>query len=119
MNKDYYRTLGLMPDASLEEIKRAYRRLAMRYHPDRNGSSSESEDRLKDINEAYQILGDKEKRKHYDQLLLITTKYYPFYKQGINEDIVTLSRTFSPRGRNSGKVGGCRRRGLGKWSCRK
>jgi len=58
---DYYMTLGLTPDSSAEEIKKVYRKLAMQYHPDRNGGNPESEERLKEINQAYQILGDEER----------------------------------------------------------
>ena len=66
LTRDYYRTLGLELDASAEEIKKVYRRLALKYHPDSNGGNLDSEDRLKEINEAYHILGDEEKRRLYD-----------------------------------------------------
>jgi len=56
VTRDYYSTLGLAPDSSAEEIKKAYRKLAMQYHPDTNGGNPEGEERLKGINEAYQIL---------------------------------------------------------------
>ena len=61
--RDYYRTLGLTLEASEQDIKKAYRKLAMHYHPDRNGGNSESEERLKEINEAYRILGDEKKEE--------------------------------------------------------
>lgn len=64
--KDYYEILGLSRDASDEEIKRSYRRLAMKYHPDRNPNKKEAEERFKEINEAYAVLSDKEKRRQYD-----------------------------------------------------
>ena len=64
--KDYYRLLGVEREASDEEIKKAYRKLAMAYHPDRNQNKPSCEEQLKDINEAYQVLGDEEKRRHYD-----------------------------------------------------
>jgi len=64
MNKDYYKILGVSEDASEEEIKRAYRKLAHQYHPDKKGGS---EARFKEINEAYQTLSDREKRRQYDQ----------------------------------------------------
>lgn len=65
--KDYYKTLGVEPDASADDIRRAYRKLARKYHPDRNKESG-SEDRFKEVGEAYEVLKDAEKRKQYDQL---------------------------------------------------
>ena len=64
--KDYYQILGVSRDASLEEIKRAYRRLALKYHPDKNPGDKEAEERFKEINEAYAVLSDPEKRRQYD-----------------------------------------------------
>lgn len=66
--KDYYQILGVSKNASFEEIKKAYRKLAMIYHPDRNQGDKESEEKFKDINEAYDVLSDAEKRKKYDLL---------------------------------------------------
>jgi curved DNA-binding protein len=66
--KDYYKTLGIECGASSAEIKRAYRKLAMQYHPDRNPGDKRSEELFKEINEAYQVLSDPEKRTRYDQL---------------------------------------------------
>jgi molecular chaperone DnaJ len=63
---DYYETLGVGREASEEEIKRAYRRLAFQYHPDRN-KDSQAEDRFKEINEAYEILSDPQRRATYDR----------------------------------------------------
>jgi curved DNA-binding protein len=65
-NKDYYKILGLKKDAAEEQIKKSYRRLAMKYHPDRNPGNKASEEKFKEINEAYAVLSDKEKRKQYD-----------------------------------------------------
>jgi len=65
--KDYYNILGVKRDASEQEIKRAYRRLARKYHPDVNPGDKSAEDRFKKINEAYEVLSDKEKRQKYDQ----------------------------------------------------
>ncbi len=65
--KDYYETLGVKRDATDAEIKSAYRKLARKYHPDVN-KTKEAEEKFKDINEAYEVLGDKQKRQRYDSL---------------------------------------------------
>jgi len=65
--KDYYKILGVDRNASAEEIKKAYRKLALKYHPDRNPDDKEAEEKFKEINEAYQVLSDPEKRAKYDQ----------------------------------------------------
>ena len=66
--KDYYQVLGVDRNASEKEIKRAYRRLARQFHPDVNPDDKQAEEKLKEINEAYEVLGDPEKRVKYDQL---------------------------------------------------
>ncbi len=65
--EDYYQTLGVKRDASSDEIRRAFRQLARRYHPDVN-KDQEAEDKFKQINEAYEVLGNEEKRQKYDTL---------------------------------------------------
>ncbi|QLB13214.1 molecular chaperone DnaJ [Bisgaardia hudsonensis] len=65
--RDYYEVLGIQKGADEKEIKRAYKRLAMKYHPDRTKGDKESEEKFKEINEAYEVLADKEKRSAYDQ----------------------------------------------------
>lgn len=65
--RDYYEVLGVPRNASQEEIKRAFRRLALKYHPDRNPGDKEAEEKFKEINEAYQVLSDPEKRARYDR----------------------------------------------------
>lgn len=66
--KDYYRDLGVAKNASPEEIKAAFKKLALKYHPDRNQDDKSAEDKFKQINEAYQVLSDPKKRQRYDQL---------------------------------------------------
>lgn len=66
MNKNYYDVLWVNKTASEEEIKKAYRKLAMKYHPDRNKGDKTVENKFKEINEAYWVISDKEKRKQYD-----------------------------------------------------
>jgi curved DNA-binding protein len=66
--KDYYKILGVSKTASEEEIKKAYRKLAMKFHPDRNPGDKSAEEKFKEINEAYEVLGDPQKRARYDQL---------------------------------------------------
>ncbi len=66
--KDYYKILGVDRKASEKEIKRAYRKLAVKYHPDKNPGDKAAEERFKEINEAYEVLSDPEKRAKYDQL---------------------------------------------------
>ena len=66
--KDYYKILGIARDAGPDDIRKAYRKLAMQYHPDRNPGDKQSEEKFKEINEAYQVLNDPQKRAHYDRL---------------------------------------------------
>ena len=67
MKKDYYEVLGVNRNASLEEIKKSYRRLARQYHPDANPGNKDTVEKFKEINEAYQVLSDTEKRTTYDR----------------------------------------------------
>ncbi len=106
--KDYYSILGVAKNASDEEIKKAYRKLAMKYHPDRNPNKKEAEERFKEINEAYAVLSDKEKRKQYD-----TFGAEGFQQRFTQEDIFRgfdfdeiLSGLFGSRGRREFRYGG-------------
>ncbi len=72
--RDYYEVLGVQKDASADQIKSAYRKLAMKYHPDRNPDNPEAKDKFSEISEAYEVLSNPEKRQRYDQ----------FGHQGVN-----------------------------------
>lgn len=79
---DYYKTLGAKKDSTPAEIKKAYRKLALRYHPDKNKGDKKSEAKFKEINEAYAVLSDPEKKKQYD--MFGSTDFHQRYSQ---EDI--------------------------------
>src|SRR5437763_12191919 len=64
---DYYKALGVSKNATPDEIKKAYRKLARQYHPDRNSGDKKAEERFKEISQAYDVLSDAEKRKAYDR----------------------------------------------------
>src|ERR1700710_1426513 len=66
--QDYYATLGVAKNASADDLKKAYRKLAMQFHPDRNPGDKQAETRFKELNEAYDVLKDDQKRGAYDRL---------------------------------------------------
>ena len=65
--RDYYEVLGLQKGATDDEIKKAFRKLAMKYHPDKNPGDKEAEEKFKEINEAYAVLSDPEQKSKYDR----------------------------------------------------
>src|ERR1700678_4443780 len=93
--KDYYETLGVARGASEGDIKKAFRRLAREYHPDVAKDKKKAEEKFKEINEAYEVLGDSAKRKKYDEL-------GPNWKSGAE---------FRPRPGHGGPPGGWNFRG--------
>jgi curved DNA-binding protein len=78
--KDYYKILGVNKNASQDEIKKAFRKLAVKYHPDKNPGNKEAEAKFKEINEANEVLSDPDKRKRYDEL----GANWKYYQQGGN-----------------------------------
>ncbi|HAO68294.1 MAG TPA: septum site-determining protein MinC, partial [Verrucomicrobiales bacterium] len=66
--KDYYKSLGVSKRASADDIRKAFRKLAREYHPDVSGNKPGAEDKFKEINEAYEVIGDPDKRQKYDSL---------------------------------------------------
>jgi curved DNA-binding protein CbpA len=117
--KDYYKVMGLPHEASGEEIKKAYRGLVLQYHPDRNQGDPVCEDRLKEVNEAYQVLGDEEKRSMYD-LSYRRSFFKPVYDQEDSDDgSIEILRRFACAGFRMRGLGACKGMGLGKRGCRK
>jgi molecular chaperone DnaJ len=120
-SKDYYQILNVNQDASAEDIKKVFRGLAMQYHPDRNPENiKDSEAKFKEINEAYEVLGDLERRRQYDRIL---SSYPPgtmpgediFNKDTELDSTLEMLRRYAGmgfiiRGMSWGKPWGCGRR---------
>ena len=119
--RDYYEVLGVKKGASIEELKKAYRKLAVKYHPDKNPGDKTAEDRFKEINEAYAVLSDPKKKEQFDQFG--SNNFHQRYSQedifkGFNVDDLfkdqgfgtddIFSRLFGGAMRNQGRGGGGR-----------
>ncbi len=96
--RDYYEVLGVRKDASEDEIKKAYRKLAMQYHPDRNTNDKQAEEKFKEVAEAYEVLKDPEKRQRYDRFghSGLRGAYEGF--AGFDFDLADALRTFMSEG---------------------
>jgi curved DNA-binding protein len=101
--KDYYKILGVEKSASVDEIKKAYRKLALKYHPDKNPNNKASEDKFKEINEANEVLSDPEKKKKYDEL---GANFNQYRQQGSREDSFDWSKWTAGNQRGSGSFSG-------------
>ena len=116
IKRDYYEVLGVSRSASAEELKRAYRKLALQFHPDRNPNDPQSEARFKEINEAYEVLSDQSKRQRYDNFGHAGTQGIPGFdfggtgfgyladsflpklrEQGVSEETITQLTVDNPR----------------------
>jgi DnaJ-class molecular chaperone len=117
--KDYYQLMGLSREATGEEVRKAYRKLVMEHHPDRNRNDPDCEGRMKEINEAYQVLGDEEKRRQYDLLRQHSFNRHMYYQEDLADDLVEILRAFAGVGFGMRGLGGCKGRGLGRKGCRR
>jgi len=112
---DYYKVLGVDKSASPEDIKKAFRKLAVKYHPDRNPGDKSAEDKFKELNEAYAVLSDPKKKEEYD-----TFGSSGFHKQYTQEDIFRnfdFGGTFKDMGMGDGEDIFSRLFGFGKGGC--
>jgi len=105
MAKDYYAALGLEKTATADQIKKAYRKLAMKYHPDKNPDDKKAEERFKELTEAYAVLSDPEKKKQYDQFG-DTGFHQRFSQEDIfrNVDLGDIFREFGFGGRGNDDI---------------
>ena len=107
--RDYYEVLGVSRQASAQDLKSAYRKLAMQYHPDRNPGDKAAEDRFKEASEAYEVLSDPEKRGHYDRFghSAMPFDFGGFNSSGINDVLSEIfGDIFGGRSRRGGRARG-------------
>ncbi len=102
--KDYYKTLGVDKKATQDEIKKVYRKLAVKYHPDKNPGDKKAEEKFKEISEAYDVLSDAEKRKKYDTLGSDWQQYAQAGQRGNAGDYFN-SQQYARQGRGQGQGG--------------
>ena len=100
--KDYYKILGVDKNASQEDIKKAFRKLSVKFHPDRNPGSKEAEAKFKEVAEAYGVLGDEDKRKEYDN----PKSTFEFHTNGGGNDFAHMNMDDILRHFNMGGMGG-------------
>lgn len=100
--KDYYKILGVSKTAEQKDIQKAYRKLARQYHPDINPNNKEAEEKFKEINEAYEVLGDPEKRSKYDQF----GQDWQHYEQAQRQGSASGGFDWSQYARHQGQPGG-------------
>src|SRR6201996_3059769 len=105
-NKDYYGTLGVKKTATSEEIRKAFRKLARKYHPDVNPGDKKAEEKFKELSEANDVLSDDKKRKIYDQV--------GFYSDNID---AATAEAYARGGGAAGGAGGAGGFGGGGWWC--
>lgn len=116
--KDYYKIMGIAPDASDKEIKRAYRKFAMKYHPDRNRDDPNSVEKLKEINEAYHVLGNHSRKMVYDMMKGNRINANQYTRKDFTQlDLNTIIQIFSINNLSASGRSFCRRRGFGKKGC--
>lgn len=116
MIRDYYQVLGINSEATSEEIKRAYRKLVLEHHPDRNWGKGDSEDLIREINEAYHTLGQEETRRQYDFQQGQVRGTRPFF-DGFSEDAAAHMERFATGVYQSPKRGRCHGKGSGGRGC--
>ena len=99
--KDYYQVLGVDRKATPEDIKKSFRKLAMKYHPDRNKDNKQAEEKFKEINEAYEVLSDPKKRERYDQL---GSSYQQWQQRGGNPGNFNWNEWYTNQGGRAQQV---------------
>ena len=115
--KDYYQVLGVSEKASFDEIKKAYRKLAVRYHPDKNPSNvKEAESKFKEISEAYYVLSDEKRRSQYDQMRRFGGAYAGNFAGSQGFDFEDFLRQFSSQGGAGSRGAGRQGKSHGRYS---